>query len=83
MDQLKHVMAVIEARAGELKKPGVVSIRPGYKLRNGWPTKEPAAVVIVSQGAGPVTLPAEIDGIPVDVRTATNIEELRFRNPAA
>src|SRR5438094_2717617 len=82
MDDLKRVVTVIEAHVSELKKPGVVSIRPGYKLVNGWPSKEPAAVVILSQTADTVALPAEIDGIPVDVRTATNIEELRFRSPA-
>src|SRR6266498_950888 len=81
MEQLKQVLAAIEAHAAELKKPGVISIRPGYKIRDGWPTKEPAVVVILSQHAGHLALPSEISGIPVDTRTATDVEELRFREP--
>jgi hypothetical protein len=50
-------------------------------MENGWPSKEPAIVVITSKEVSSVSLPPEIQGIPVDVRKATDVEELRFRQP--
>jgi phosphatidylserine/phosphatidylglycerophosphate/cardiolipin synthase-like enzyme len=83
MNELDNLLPIIEAHAQELKKPGVASIRPGYKLENGWPTKEPAIVVVISQDAGEVSLPSEIEGTKIDVRPATDVEELRYRQPDA
>jgi hypothetical protein len=82
MNKLEYLLPIIRAHAADLKKPGVASIRPGYRLQQGWPTKEPAIVVIVSQDAGDVSLPSTIQGISVDVRRATDVEELRFREPS-
>jgi phosphatidylserine/phosphatidylglycerophosphate/cardiolipin synthase-like enzyme len=81
MGQLDAVMPVIDRHKDELKQPGVISIRPGFKLENNWPTTQPAIVVVVSQQAGGVQFPASIENIPVEVRKASNIEELRFQNP--
>src|SRR5262245_43407501 len=81
MGQLSHVVPVIEAHTDELKLPGVVSIRPGYLLKDGWPTEEPSIVVVVSKRADTPQFPASIDSIPVDVRTASDVEELRFQDP--
>jgi PLD-like domain len=82
MNKLDHLLPIIRAHAAELKKPGVASIRPGYRMQQGWPTKEPAIVVIISQDAGDDSLPRTIQGIPVDVRRPTDVEELRFREPS-
>lgn len=80
MSQLDNLIPTIERHIDELKQPGVVSIRPGYKLENNWPTKEPAIVVVVSQDAGDIHLPASVDNIPVEVRRADDIEQLRFQD---
>jgi phosphatidylserine/phosphatidylglycerophosphate/cardiolipin synthase-like enzyme len=81
MSRLDAVLDVINAHASELKAPGVISIRPGYKVENGWPTTQPAIVVVVSRRAGPVDLPPLVEGIPVDVRRAGDVEQLRFDDP--
>jgi len=81
MNELSQLVPIIEAHAQELKKPGVISIRPGYRMQEGWPTKEPAIVVVTSQDAAPVALPPELDGVKIEVRKATNIEQYRHTNP--
>lgn len=82
MNKLDHLLPLIEANAGVLKKPGVVSVRPGYRIENDWPTTTPAIVVVLAQGAERPELPEEIDGVAVDVRTATPAEQLRSDDPA-
>jgi PLD-like domain len=79
--KLNDLFPLIERHAGELKQPGVVSVRPGYKLENDWPTKEPAIVVIKSKDAPAVSVPDQIEGVKVDVRDATPAEELAHQNP--
>jgi phosphatidylserine/phosphatidylglycerophosphate/cardiolipin synthase-like enzyme len=81
MNQLSALTAIIQSYAEVLKKPGVISVRPGYRMENGWPTKEPAIVVVTSQTAGPVEFPPEVGGVKVDARRATAIEEYRYENP--
>lgn len=51
-------------------QPGVLSIRPGFRLVDGWLTSEPALVVTVDGDESP-DLPGEVDGVPVDVRVAS------------
>jgi len=81
MNELSHLVPIIQAHAEELKVPGVASIRPGYRMENGWPTKEPAIVVIASQQAGALALPAQVAGVKVEVRRATDVEQLRHEEP--
>ena len=81
MPDLNDLMPLIAAHQDELKLPGVAFIRPGYKMENDWPTTTPAIVVILSQTSGSVALPQQIEGVPVDVRTATDAEELHFKDP--
>jgi hypothetical protein len=81
MNPLNNLIPIINAHLAELKTAGVISIRPGYRLQNGWPTKDPAIVVIVSKNAPDISLPSEIQGVPIDIRKATDVEELRFREP--
>jgi phosphatidylserine/phosphatidylglycerophosphate/cardiolipin synthase-like enzyme len=81
LSQLDNVLSLIESHKDELKQPGVISIRPGYKVENNWPTNQPAIVVVVSKQAGDAHFPADIDGVPVDVRQASDVEELRFQDP--
>lgn len=81
MNKLEQLLPIIDAHLQELKLPGVLSIRPGYKLQNDWPTSQPAIVVITSKDAGPLQLPQQVDGVPVDVRPATEVEQVRFQQP--
>lgn len=50
-------------------------------MENDWLTKDPAIVVIASQTAGDLTLPAQVDGVKVEVRRATDVEQLRHEDP--
>jgi len=51
MNPLDSIVPVLRQNAAQLLKPGILSIRPGYKLANGWPTKEPAIIAIKAQSA--------------------------------
>jgi hypothetical protein len=69
-------------RAELMKDPGVVDVSAGYKFRDGWITNTPAVVVTVLRKDPPAALgdrllPAEIDGVPVDVAPATPLQQLR------
>lgn len=81
MNELSALTPIIQSHAEEFKRQGVISVRPGYRMENGWPTKEPAIVVVMSQTAKPSGIPSEVEGIKVDVRSATPIEEYRYENP--
>ncbi|HEX8849742.1 MAG TPA: phospholipase D-like domain-containing protein [Gemmatimonadaceae bacterium] len=78
---------VLEAnRARLLRMPNVASVRLGYAFRNGWITSEPAIVVTVLRKQPESALrtddvvPAEIDGVRVDVAPASPVEQLRARD---
>lgn len=79
---LDEIARLIPAHADVFKVRGVFSVRPGYLFRDGWITREPAIVLTVDRNATDLSLPTEIQGIPVDVRRATPIEQLRFEKPA-
>lgn len=69
-------------RAALSTDPNVIDIRAGFKFKDGWITNVPAVVVTVLRKDPPETLgdrllPAEVDGIPVDVAPATPAEQLR------
>jgi len=68
-------------RARLMKYPNVIDVRAGYKFRDGWITSIPAVVVTVLQkhpeAHGDDALPAELDGVPVDVTPATPQQQLR------
>ena len=78
---LNELVPLIQRHVDALKKPGVVSIRPGYRMENGWPTKERAVVVIRSKDATGLSFPSELEGVKVDVREATPVEQLRHGEP--
>jgi hypothetical protein len=65
-----------------MKDRNVVDVRAGYKFTGGWVTDTPAVVVTVLrkdplEAVGDRALPAELDGVPVDVAPATPAEQLR------
>jgi hypothetical protein len=78
---------VIRKNIKKLRKPGALTARPGYKCTGGWITDKPAIVVTVERKVKRLApremLPAEVDGIAVDVREATGVQRLRAANPDA
>ena len=68
-----------------LKKDGVLTARPGYKISRGKVIDKPSIVVTVVKkktGLKPKDkLPAEIGDFPVDVREATPMQLLRSKDP--
>lgn len=73
---------LIEERGAELRRPGVIGIRSGYRFSGGWITDEPAIVVTVRAKRRPEEIPAEevvpreLSGVPVDVESAPPLEQL-------
>jgi hypothetical protein len=74
---------IIARRSHELLGlPGVFSVRPGYRFRNGWITNEPCIVAMVQRKISDADLPPasripeRLDGIAVDVAPAGPIEQL-------
>src|SRR6185437_5242143 len=78
---LDEVARLIPTHLDALQAQGVFSVRPGYLFRGGWITRQPAIVVTVDRNSKDLDLPAEIQGVPVDVRRATPLEQLRFEKP--
>lgn len=87
MKTFADIDKVIQANLPQFKKPGALTVRPGYKIRNGWITPESAIVVTVREKKDKAsippadTIPPQADGVPTDVRDATTIQKLRFDNP--
>src|SRR5262249_36118439 len=86
-DALRVAFAAAQAvceryRARLMKYPNVIDVRPGYKFKNGWITSIPSVVVTVlrkdpAEALGDNVLPAELDGVPVDVAPATPQQQLQ------
>jgi PLD-like domain len=77
--------SVIDRHSHALAKPGVLSVRPGYKVKNDWLTDTPSIVVTVEHKVKHLSqdqmLPSVIDGVPVDVRQATPEKRKELANP--
>src|SRR5690348_7742111 len=77
------VVAAVRAHGDDLlRRAGVMAIRPGYRFKDGWITREPAIVVTV-RDKRPRTrllqgelLPTHVDGVAVDVAPATPPEQV-------
>jgi PLD-like domain len=82
MNTLDHLIPTIKRNLSKLNQPGVLFVRPGFHLENGWPTKKEAIVVVTSPTAGKLNLPSNIEGTPVEVRPATDLEQFSHDEPA-
>jgi hypothetical protein len=84
-EDLADVNTVIEQNMGAFDKPGVLSVRPGYKVKHDWLTSTRSIVVTVqhkvAQPAEDEMLPAEVGGVPVDVRQASPAKALELQDP--
>ena len=76
---------VIQDHLEAFKKPGVLTVRPGYKIKGGLITDRPAAVVTVRKKRARVSakdaVPARVCRYSTDVRQATTWQKLRYRDP--
>jgi PLD-like domain len=72
---------VIRRNLKLFRKPGVLTLRPGYKMTGGWITDKPAIIATVDKklkGLRPSQrLPVDVENVPVDVREATGLQRLR------
>ena len=85
-DDQARIQGIIDAHVGELSKPGVLSVRAGYEVTDGWFTGREAIVATVKKkGAMPPDseLPDEIDGVAVDVRQASTAKRQQLEDPRA
>jgi PLD-like domain len=86
MDPYPLIDHVIGAHLAAFKKPGVLTVRPGYKVIAGQTTSQPAIVATVEHKgavAPAQQLPATIGSYPTDVRQASAAKALRVHDPAA
>ena len=78
---------VIRKNLARLRKPGVLTVRPGFEISKEQLTGKSAIVATVhTKAAGlpkSALLPTSIGSIPVDVREATPRQRLRAQDPAA
>src|ERR1700760_1413914 len=76
---------VINQHLAELTKPGVLSVRPGYKVTGDWLTSTPAIVVTVAAKKAQLPtadlVPAEVGGVPTDVRQASPRKRKELEDP--
>ena len=86
MSEFNKIDKAIRANLEKFRKPGALTVRPGYKIKDCWVTKEPAIVVTVRKKVAKVrpedAIPKEVGGYPTDVREATTIQKLRTVAPA-
>jgi hypothetical protein len=81
---LNTISEVIRANLQTLRKPGVISVRPGCRFVGEKLTDEGVIVVTVAKDVLPEMrriLPAAIDSIPLDLREATPLQQLRADKP--
>jgi phospholipase D-like protein len=81
----KQIDKIIVRNIKLFQKPGVTSVRPGFKATSGKLTHEPAIVVSVVEKKRTVPpkdlLPTKVDGVKVDVRQVSWCEALRTTDP--
>jgi hypothetical protein len=74
------IARIIVDHLPQLRAPGVLTVRPGFELSDGWLTRRQAIVVTVETGFDG-SLPTEIEGVPVDVRVASATKRERVLDP--
>jgi hypothetical protein len=81
----EKIDGIISKHLKLFRKKGVLTVRAGYKISGNWITNKPAIVVTVAEKInglrGNEKLPAEVEGVPVDVRQATAMQRLRSISP--
>jgi len=82
-----YISSVIRKHLYALRKPGVLTVRPGYEIRKHQLTGKEAIVATVHTKkktlAPGEALPNSVGGVPVDVREATPYQRLRAADPGS
>ena len=84
MPTFAEVGHTIAQNLSALNKPGVLSVRPGYRVEGGWPVGDPIIIAVVGAKKGETAsygLPAQIGGVPVEVRDASPLGRLKATRP--
>lgn len=85
--ELPDLNAVIDEHLAAFDKPGVLSVRPGFKVKNDWLTDARSIVVTVRRKVAhppeAELLPSEVAGVPVDVRQASPRKRMELEHPEA
>jgi len=81
----EEIAQLITEHIDEFRKPGVLSVRPGYQVNDGWLTGRPAIVVTKAHELplAATELPSRIGDTVVDVRHASPAKRERILDPAA
>ena len=75
-----EIARIIGDHLPEFRVPGVLTVRPGFELSDGWLTGREAIVVTVDTGFEGA-LPTHLEGTPVDVRVASPTKRERVLDP--
>lgn len=84
MSSFAEIGRLIERNLNQFRKPGVLSVRPGYRVEGGWPVGDPRIVVLVADRKGDATshgIPSQLNGVPVEVRSASAQERMKAYRP--
>lgn len=84
MATLTDVGRAIEQNLQALKKPGILAVRPGYHVEEGWPIGDLIIVALVAAKKGEAAaygLPPAIGGVPIEVREASPLARLKATRP--
>lgn len=82
MNKLEYLIPKIKKNIDKFKKSGVLFVRPGYcATKAGWLSNEDAIVAVTAAGKKPPKLASKINGTPVDVRQATELEQFSHDQP--
>jgi hypothetical protein len=84
MPTFAEVGRTIEQNLEAFRKPGILAVRPGYPIAQGWPVGDPVIVALVGARKGDAAaygLPSRIGGAPVEVREASPLERLKATQP--
>jgi hypothetical protein len=86
-EAMAKVVSVVKKRGDELRSISgvdVYDVRPGYLFRNNHITSKPAVVVVIDprdRERGKSLIPKKLGSVPVQVKMATPIEQLRRQAP--
>lgn len=76
---------MLAAHVGDLRRPGVLSVRPGYEVTHGWLTGRRAVVVTVAKKLESPppdqALPDMLGTVPVDIREASPRKRQSLQDP--
>jgi PLD-like domain len=86
MPTFGEVGRAIEQNLDAFKKPGILAVRPGYRIEGGWPIGDPIIIALVGAKKGEAAsygLPAQVAGVPIEVREASPLGRMKATRPAA